>query len=190
MGLQVIEKTLQIKDIVPNKDNPRIIRDDKYLKLKKSIQDYPEMITIRPLVINEENIILGGNMRYKVMTDLGYTELPVIQVIGLSKEKQNEFIIKDNINYGEWNWQTLLTDEWDTTLLDAWGIEFPEWKGMDELDFDLDNLKEKEKLPKELFTLKSKLDKEDYNTIVNELMDIDKDINIALLKILGLYGTN
>lgn len=113
-----------INEIKPNPDNPRTIKDDSFNKLVKSIRDFPEMLDARPLVLNKENIILGGNMRYKAAKEAGLTELPV-KIVDWPEDKQREFIIKDNVSGGEWDWD-ILANEWDTDLLDDWGLELPD----------------------------------------------------------------
>ena len=104
-------ETIDIKKIKPNQENPRFIEDDKFEKLKKSIQELPEMLNIRPIVVDETMTILGGNMRYKALKDLGYTEIPIIKVINLTEEQKREFVIKDNAGFGEWDWE-ILNNEW------------------------------------------------------------------------------
>ncbi len=114
---------LKIQDIKANPNNPRTIKDANFKKLVQSIKDFPEMLDARPLVLNKDNIILGGNMRFKAAQEAGLKEMPV-KIVDWSKEKQDEFIIKDNVSGGEWDWDTL-ANEWDTDLLDAWGLELP-----------------------------------------------------------------
>lgn len=116
-------KTLDIKDIKPNPDNPRTIKDDNFKKLVQSIKDFPEMLDARPVVLNQDNVILGGNMRYRAAKEAGIKELPV-KIVDWSEDKQREFIIKDNVSGGEWDWD-LLANEWDAGLLDEWGLELP-----------------------------------------------------------------
>jgi len=114
---------MKIEDIKPNTENPRLIKDDKFKKLVKSLQDFPEMAEVRPVVINEENVILGGNMRFKAMVEAGWKEVPV-KVVDWSEEKQREFVIKDNVSGGEWDWDQL-ANEWDVEQLDEWGLDLP-----------------------------------------------------------------
>lgn len=124
-----IEK-LNINEIKTNKNNPRVIKGDKFKKLVKSIQDFPQMLEARPLVIDEDNIVLGGNMRLKACKEAGLKEVPVIKWIDLDEEKKKEFIIKDNVGYGEWDWD-MLEVEWDVKLLEDWGLD---WGGKNEGD--------------------------------------------------------
>lgn len=117
---------MNINDIIPNKDNPRVIRDDNFKKLVQSIKDFPEMLEIRPIVLNKEHVILGGNMRYRACKEAGLKDIPV-QIVDLSEDKQREFIIKDNVSGGEWDWD-VLANEWDASQLEEWGIDLPMWK--------------------------------------------------------------
>lgn len=117
-------KTSQVK---LNPNNPRLIKDDKFEKLTNSIKNFPEMLEIRPVVINDHMVILGGNMRFRAAKEAGLKEIPVIKASSLTEEQQREFIIKDNVSGGEWDWD-MLANEWDTEDLDAWGLDVPdEW---------------------------------------------------------------
>ena len=116
----------KISAIKRNPNNPRILKDDKFAKLTQSIKDFPQMLDIRPIVVNDDMIVLGGNMRLKACKEAGLSEVPVIKVDDLTEEQQREFIIKDNVGFGEWDWD-LLANEWDTDLLEDWGLD---------LDFD------------------------------------------------------
>lgn len=115
-------ENMKISDIKPNQENPRTISSEMYEKLKKSLQDFPEMLETRPLVIDENNVVLGGNMRLKVLQDLGYEDVPVKQVTDWTEEQKKEFIVKDNVGYGEWDWD-ILANEWDVEQLEDWGLE-------------------------------------------------------------------
>ena len=116
----------KIKDIKPNPSNPRVIRDDKFQKLVKSIQDFPQMLAIRPIVVNDDMIVLGGNMRLRACTEAGLKEVPIIKASDLTAEQQAEFIIKDNVGFGEWNWDAL-ANEWEPAQLEEWGLDLPEF---------------------------------------------------------------
>jgi len=106
-----------------NPNNPRIIKDDKFKKLVQSIKDFPEMLDIRPIVVNKDGIILGGNMRFKACIEAGIKEPPHV-VVDLTEEQQKEFLIKDNVSGGEWDWEALAS-EWDVEQLDSWGLDMP-----------------------------------------------------------------
>jgi len=116
---------MRITDIKPNPNNPRIIKDDKFKKLVKSIQDFPQMLELRPIVIDENNMVLGGNMRLKACQEAGLTDVPVKQAKDLTEEQKKEFIVKDNVGYGEWDWDDL-ANNWDVDLLTEWGLDIPD----------------------------------------------------------------
>ena len=120
MNIQVVK----IKDIKNNPNNPRIIKDDKFKKLVASIREFPKMLEIRPIVVNDDMIVLGGNMRLKAIKELGLTEAPIIKISDLTDEEQRQFIIKDNAGFGEWDWD-ILANEWNVEDLDKWGLDLP-----------------------------------------------------------------
>ena len=124
---------IAISKIKLNPNNPRLIKDDKFAKLVQSIKDFPEMLEIRPIVVNDDMIILGGNMRFKACKEAGLKEVSIIKVSGLSEEKQREFLIKDNVSGGEWDW-TLL-QEWDSLELESWGLEV--WQKPADVDYSI-----------------------------------------------------
>lgn len=113
---------ISISKVKPNQDNPRIIKDYKFKKLVQSIKDFPQMLELRPIVVNEDNIVLGGNMRLKACQEAGLKEVHIIQAKDLTEEQQREFIIKDNVGFGEWDWD-VLANEWDTNALEEWGMD-------------------------------------------------------------------
>jgi hypothetical protein len=113
---------VSINKIKNNPNNPRLIKDDKFNKLVKSIQDFPEMLEIRPIVVNDQMVVLGGNMRLKACIDAGLKEVPIIKASSLTESQQKQFIIKDNVGFGEWDWDTL-ANEWDTEDLNEWGLD-------------------------------------------------------------------
>jgi len=124
-------KKVKLELIKLNPNNPRLIKDDKFKKLVQSIIDFPQMLEIRPIVVNTDMIILGGNMRYKACKEAGIKEIPVIIADNLTEEQQKEFLIKDNTSGGEWDWE-VLANEWDSEQLEAWGLDIPELKAIDE----------------------------------------------------------
>ena len=107
-----------------NAFNPRFIRSDKFTKLVQSMREFPDMLDARPLIINQDNEILGGNMRFKAAIELGLKQIPCIKV-DWSPEQQQEFLIKDNLSFGECDWD-VLANEWETELLVDWGMDL--WK--------------------------------------------------------------
>ena len=128
-----IEKK-KISEIQVNPNNPRLIKDDKFKKLVQSIKDFPEMLNIRPIVVNKNMVILGGNMRFKACKEAGLKEIPVIVAGNLTEEQEKEFLIKDNTSGGEWNYD-LLANEWDAEQLDEWGLDV--WQQAAEIDYDI-----------------------------------------------------
>lgn len=129
--------TISVSKIKPNPNNPRLIKDDKFKKLVQSIKDFPDMLNKRPIVVNKDMIVLGGNMRLKACIEAGMKEVPVI-VADWSEEQQREFIIKDNVSGGEWDWD-VLANEWDANKLTEWGLDVPDIQQLDaeEDDFDV-----------------------------------------------------
>jgi len=123
--MEVEIKKLSISEINQNPNNPRLIRDVRYKKLVQSLKDFPEMLQLREIVIDENNIILGGNMRFKALKEIGEKFVYAKIVTGLSEKQKAEFIIKDNIEIGENDWDKL-QDEWSDFDLDEWGLEMPE----------------------------------------------------------------
>ena len=118
---------MKLKDIKPNKANPRTIKDDKFRKLLNSIQEFPKMMELRPMVIDADGTVLGGNMRLKALQELGYTEIPdtwVRRAADLTDEEKQRFIIADNVGFGEWDWEAL-ANEWDAGDLADWGLDVP-----------------------------------------------------------------
>lgn len=135
---------VKISQIKSNPKNPRTIKDEKFEKLKKSIQDFPDMLNKRPLVCFTDKdgkyVVLGGNMRLKAAKDLGLKEMPIILADEWTEEQKIEFLIKDNVGYGEWDWQQLSTD-WDNEKIEEWGLDLPGF------DIDADKLGEDFTLP-------------------------------------------
>ncbi len=119
---------IPISKVKANPNNPRIIKDEKFKKLVKSIQEFPQMLEIRPIVVNEEMIVLGGNMRLKACQEAGLKEVHIIKASDLTEEQQKEFIIKDNVGFGEWDWNDL-ANNWDSDKLEEWGLDIPGFEG-------------------------------------------------------------
>lgn len=119
-------QVVSIGEIKPNPSNPRLIKDDKFKKLVQSLKDFPEMANVRPIVVNQDMVILGGNMRFKAMKEAKWKQVPV-EVVDWDEAKQREFIIKDNVGFGEWDWEDL-ANNWDASELDKWGLDVPEFE--------------------------------------------------------------
>lgn len=128
---------VKIGAIKANPSNPRIIKDDKFRKLVESIKSFPEMLKLRPIVVNDDMVVLGGNMRLKACKEAGIKEVPIIKADELTEQQQREFIIKDNVGFGEWDWE-MLANEWDTEKLDEWGLDLPDMK-VEELEAEEDD---------------------------------------------------
>ena len=124
-------KKVKISQVKPNPDNPRLIKDDKFFKLVKSIQEFPQMLDIRPIVVNDDMIVLGGNMRLKACKEAGIKEVSIIMASDLTEQQQREFIIKDNVGFGEWDWEDL-ANNWDVNELSNWGLDVPTFLDSDE----------------------------------------------------------
>jgi ParB-like chromosome segregation protein Spo0J len=138
---------VKISEVKPNPKNPRIIKDGKFNKLVKSIQEFPDMLNKRPLVVftdtDNKYVVLGGNMRLKACKEIGLKEIPIIVADEWTEEQKNEFLIKDNVGFGEWDWDQL-ANEWDAEKLDDWGLDVPIFKAdeseLKDLSSTIDNL--------------------------------------------------
>ena len=117
-------QNVPINTIKANPNNPRIIKDDKFAKLVKSINEFPQMLNLRPIVVNDDMVVLGGNMRLKACKEAGLKEIPIIKASELTEQQQKEFIVKDNVGYGEWDWNDL-ANNWDEQELIDWGLDIP-----------------------------------------------------------------
>jgi disulfide oxidoreductase YuzD len=126
----------QYKDLPKN---PRVIKNDKFRKLVKSIKDLPEMLEIRPIVVNENSIVLGGNMRLKACQEIGLESIPVIKIMNLDIEKQKEFIVKDNVSFGQWDLDEVFNKEWNIDFMQMWGAEIENKKDEDLTDEELES---------------------------------------------------
>ena len=135
---------IKLSTIKSNPNNPRVIKDDRFLKLVNSIKEFPKMMELRPMVINADNIVLGGNMRLKALKEAGYIEVPeawIKSAESLTEEEQRRFIIADNVGFGEHDWD-MLANEWDVEELEKWGLDIPNFDSetvleAEEDDFDV-----------------------------------------------------
>ena len=128
---------VKISKVKPNESNPRFIKDNKFKKLVKSIKDFPEMLKLRPIVVNKDMVVLGGNMRLKACKEAGLKEVYILKADNLTEQQEKEFIVKDNVGFGEWDWD-ILANEWDTDLLEEWGLELSLDQQIDDLEEDDD----------------------------------------------------
>lgn len=192
-------KTQKVKlsEVKRNPDNPRIIKDNKYKQLVKSIIEFPEMLEIRPIVVNDDMVVLGGNMRLKACQEAKLREVPIIKASKLTAEQQREFIVKDNVGFGEWDWD-MVANEWDSKQLQDWGLNMPvfqdnlsntdDYKGSNP-ELELDNFMnseikrlylvyDSETFEKVVDWLNKKIEDlglKDYSQFILKLMEIEKD---------------
>lgn len=158
---------MKVGDVKLNENNPRIIKDDKFKKLVESIKNFPEMMDIRPIVVNSQMVILGGNMRFKACTEAGWKTVPVIVADNLSEEQEREFLIKDNVSGGEWDFE-ILDNEWDKNELNEWGLTIPIF----EEEENDDNYSRKIEAP--IYEIKGE------KPAINELTSIEKYKNLLI----------
>ena len=178
---------VKINAIKTNPKNPRLIKDDKFKKLVKSIQEFPQMLELRPIVVDENNIILGGNMRYKACIEAGLKEVFILKAEDLTEQQKDEFIVKDNVGFGEWDWD-ILANEWDTDKLQDWGLDLPIYfNDSDELGTDF-NLPEGDKAPFQQMTFT--LADEQAEQIKNAITDIKQTEEYKYCETLGNENTN
>jgi len=145
-------KQVKINELQTNENNPRVIKDEKFKKLVQSIKEFPKMLDLRPVIVNSDMIILGGNMRHKACIEAGLKTIPVVIADDLTEKEQKEFIVKDNVGFGEWDW-SILANDWDSESLKDWGLdvwqpeEEADYSVLDDLDLDneLDELRENNK---------------------------------------------
>ena len=178
---------MKLSEIKPNPNNPRIIKDDKFKKLVNSIKEFPKMMELRPLVINEDNIVLGGNMRLKALKELGYKEVPdewIKNAKDLTEDEQRRFIIADNVGFGEHDWE-MLANEWDADELSEWGLDVPNW-GSSDIDYsdknkeiDVDEFDDK-------MIIKLQYVEDEYHLVKDALLKIASTQEQAVYKLLGL----
>lgn len=128
---------VKISSVKNNPKNPRFIKDDKFKKLVKSIQEFPQMLELRPIVVDENNIVLGGNMRLKACIEVGLKEVYIVKAEDLTEQQKDEFIVKDNVGFGEWDWD-MLANEWDTEKIQDWGLDLPIDLSVTELEAEED----------------------------------------------------
>jgi ParB-like chromosome segregation protein Spo0J len=176
---------MKLKDIKPNPNNPRVLRDDKFQKLKQSITEFPKMLALRPMVIDENNVVLGGNMRLRALQELGFTDVDdawVKRSSDLTEEEKKRFIIADNVAFGEWDWDTLAND-WEVVDLEAWGLEIPQFNQ----DINLDDFFEENNEEKDV---KNKIileyTEDDFNLVNEALKKHSGSKEQIIFKLLGL----
>jgi hypothetical protein len=186
----------KVSDIKTNPNNPRLIKDDKFKKLVKSIKDFPEMLRLRPIVVNSDMVVLGGNMRLKACKEAGLKEVPIIRADELTEDQQREFIIKDNVGFGEWEWDMIRAD-WDVNELSEWGLDIPEFETKEqEIDLSQFNKSAESYLNNTIRQIVLQYDLETHKYILSQLQQIcevnsyDKDNSTAVLKLIEDYASN
>lgn len=182
-------QVVKISEVKTNPNNPRTIKDDKFAKLVKSIKEFPEMLNLRPIVVNDDMIVLGGNMRLKACKEAGLKEVPIIKASNLTQQQQKEFIIKDNVGFGEWDWDGL-ANEWDAEELTEWGLDVPNFGGVElSEEFGEDfSLKDGDKEPFQQMTFT--LADEQAEQIKNAISDIKKTDEYKYCETLGNENSN
>ena len=173
-------------DIHANENNPRILKDDKFKKLVQSIKDFPEMLEIRPIVVNNEMMVLGGNMRLKAIQEIGLKEIPIIKAENLTEEQEREFLIKDNVGFGEWDWDALAND-WDYKELVDWALDVPKMLDPEQFGEDF-SLADGDKSPFQQITFT--LADEQATQIKNAIADIKLTEEYKYMETLGNENSN
>ena len=173
-------KVVKITEIKANPNNPRILKDDKFRKLVTSIEKFPEMADVRPIVVNMDMVVIGGNMRLRAMKEVGWKEAPV-QMVDWTEEQQKEFIIKDNLGYGEWDWDNL-ANNWDEQELTDWGLDIP--------NFDTEGFADKNKELSlddvtDSMTITLKYTEDEYHIVKDALLKLAATPEQAIWKLLG-----
>lgn len=177
---------MKLAKIKSNPNNPRLIKDDKFQKLVKSIKDFPKMMELRPIVIDETFTALGGNMRLAALNELQYKDIPdewVRLTKDLTEEQKKEFIIKDNVGFGEWDWD-VIANEWDAEKLDDWALNIPNYETT-EVDYSGKNQEIDVDLYENEMIIKLKYSEEDYNLVREQLSKIASTPEQAVYKLLG-----
>lgn len=180
---------MKLSELKKNPNNPRLIKDEKFKKLVQSLHDFPQMMELRPIIINGDNMVLGGNMRLAALKELNYKDMPdnwVMKASDLTPEQQKEFIIKDNVGFGEWEWDQL-ANEWDIDQLEEWGLDIPIWEN--ESNNNNEDDKYTQKIDTPVYEPKNEKPKitelynaERYKELISEIdnSSIDNDVKVML----------
>ena len=178
-----------INSVKTNPNNPRILKDDKFKKLVNSIKSFPEMLKVRPIVVNNDMFVLGGNMRLKACKAAGLKEVHIIKVSDFTEAQQREFIIKDNVGFGEWDWD-MISNEWDTDEVTDWGLDLPNFGGVElSEEFGEDfSLKDGDKEPFQQMTFT--LADEQAEQIKNAIADVKTTEEYKYCETLGNENSN
>ena len=177
---------VKINKVKPNETNPRLIKDNKFRKLVTSIKEFPEMLKLRPIVVNKDMIVLGGNMRLKACKEAGLKEVYILKADDLTEEQQKEFIVKDNVGFGEWDWD-ILANEWNSVQLEDWGMD--NWQNMDDIEtsdeFSLPD-GDKEPFQQQTYTLADA----QAEQIKNAIADVKKTEEYKYIETFGNENSN
>lgn len=177
---------VSINKVRTNENNPRFIKDYKFKKLVKSIKEFPEMLKLRPIVVNSDMVVLGGNMRLKACAEAGLKEVYILKADELTEEQQREFIVKDNVGFGEWDWD-LLANEWNSVELEDWGMD--NWQNMDDIETsDEFSLPDGDKSPFQQMTFT--LADEQAEVIKNAIADVKKTEEYNYVETFGNENSN
>ena len=181
-----MKQQVKISKVKGNPNNPRIIKNDKFKKLVKSIQEFPEMLKLRPIVVDEDFMVLGGNMRLKASKEAGLKEVWIEVAEGLTEEQKKEFIVKDNVGFGEWEWD-MLANEWDSVELAEWGLDV--WQNEDDIETsDVFSLPDGDKAPFQQMTFT--LADQQAEQIKNTIADIKKTEEYKYCETMGNENGN
>jgi len=181
---------MKLSEIKSNPNNPRFIKDDKFQKLVNSIKDFPKMMKLRPIIIDGEGVILGGNMRYRVLKHLGYKDIPddwVKKADELTEEEKRRFIIEDNVGFGEWDWD-MIANEWDAEKLAEWGLDLPGFNLSAEQYGEVFSLPDGDKAPFQQMTFT--LADEQAGQIKNAIADIKQTEEYKYAETMGNENSN
>jgi len=138
----------------------------------KSIKEFPEMLSVRPIVIDENNMVLGGNMRLKACIEAGFDDVPVMYSTGWTQKQKEEFIIKDNVGFGEWDWD-VIANEWEPEQLEEWGLDLPVFNSDSDLDYSEKNKEfDVNDFENQKYTIKLEFTEDDYNLVKNKLQQL------------------
>ena len=174
-------ETISIKKLKPNPANPRTIRDDKFHKLVQSVKDFPQMLEIRPIVVNDQLEVLGGNMRLRACIEAGMKEVTIIRASELTEDQQRRFIVVDNVGFGDFDMDAL-ANEWDAEELQEWGVDLPVFGGQDFSDknkeIDTDEMEDEMKIVLNYSSA-------EYWEVKNKLAEISDTPESAILKLLA-----
>ena len=179
-------QNVPINTVKANPNNPRIIKDDKFAKLVKSINEFPQMLKLRPIVVNDDMVVLGGNMRLKACKEAGLKEIPIIKASELTEQQQKEFIVKDNVGYGEWDWSDL-ANNWDSEQLEEWGLDIPGFSDVEDLGENF-SLPDGDKAPFQQMTFT--LADEQATQIKNAIEDIKATEEYKYAETMGNENSN